>query len=61
MNAKEWIDEVESHLGRKTRLYEQRFIARMYADDRDDTHALGVAVMLMDANRNPLASIFDES
>lgn len=51
MTVKQWLDAVERHLERKSRPYEQRYIARLYDDDNTDETAAIVAKLILDNTR----------
>ena len=58
MNAKEWLDAVKSHLGRPARIYEQRYIARLYEIENTDDTAAIVAHLLHEIDATPVTSVF---
>lgn len=48
MNAKEWIDAVEKHMGRRSTSTEQRHIARMYSAEETDDSAKIMADLIIE-------------
>lgn len=60
MGVKEWLNTVEQYMGRKSRPWKQRFIARMYANDATEELALGVSAILVDVDATRIQSVFDQ-
>jgi hypothetical protein len=48
MNANEWLSAVETHLGRKARIYEQYYITRVFDPEETQETARIVAKLIKD-------------